>query len=86
MDTVKVEIELPKEMAAIKEAIGKMVGAVKTSLADGWQPGTDLPAILIAGMAELPAAIAGLSSLPAEFKADKGKAVVVAALILDQYL
>lgn len=86
MEIVKMEIEMPKEMAALSGAVAKIAVAVKLALADGWQPGTDIPAITLAALAELPAAIAGLGGLPAEIKADKGKLVVACALIADSLL
>lgn len=86
MALVKKEIEIPKEAAELAEAIAQAVKAVKDALADGWQVGTDLPALAVQLMAILPPAIAGIDQLPAEFKADKGKMVLAVALAVDSVL
>lgn len=86
MATVKKEIELPKEASELADAIAGVFKAVKAASADGWQTGTDLPAVAVAAMALLPAAIAGLDQLGAEFKADKGKIILALAVSLDEVL
>ncbi len=86
MATVKKEIELPKEASELADAIAGVFKAVKAAAADGWQTGTDLPAVAVAAMALLPAAISGLDQLGAEFKADKGKIILALAVSLDEVL
>ena len=86
MATVKKEIELPKETAELADAVGGVVKAVKAALADGWQMGTDLPAIAVAAVGLLGPAISGIEKLPEEFKADKGKMILALAVALDEVL
>ena len=49
----------------------KFVVAAKGALADGWQPGSDLPVILSSAIADLAPVLGKVGSLPAEFEADK---------------
>lgn len=62
--------EVTKEAYELGQGLLGMVEAVKTALADGWQTGTDLPAILTASFANLVPAIQGCDQLPAEAKED----------------
>ena len=63
---VKVEVEVSKEAHELMVGLAAVVAAVKLSLADGFQPGSDLPAIVLSAVASLPVAIAGIEQLPAE--------------------
>jgi hypothetical protein len=81
---MKLEIDVPKETYELADGLVKLIDAVRTALKDGWQPGTDLPAIATSAFAILPPAIAGFDQLGAEFKADKGKLVLALAVAVDK--
>jgi hypothetical protein len=49
----------------------KFVVAVKKSLEDGWQPGTDISAVIASAISELVPAMQGVEQLPAEFVMEK---------------
>jgi hypothetical protein len=83
METIKREIELPKEMGELGMALEKMVKASKQALADGFQAGQDIPAIAVSAFGELTQALGGLQNVSAEAKADPGKIAVVGALVID---
>lgn len=68
MDVVKVELEASKETYELCEGIGAVTKAVKEALADGWQPGTDMPAIITAAITNLVPAMQGVEKIPAEVK------------------
>jgi hypothetical protein len=85
METVSVQVELPKETHELVQAIAKVVEACKKALADGAQP-TDLVTVVPVAVKELGEAIKGAEMVPAEAKADPGKVVVALALALDQLL
>lgn len=70
MEKMKLEVEVPKEMHELMLGIAKIVKASKLALKDGFQPGQDLPAVLVAAVAELPAMVGGLDKLPEEAKSD----------------
>lgn len=68
METVKREIECAKETVELGEGLSEFIVAMKTALADGWQTGEDLPAIITAAMAHLAPAIQGAEKIGAETK------------------
>lgn len=70
MEKVKVELEVPKEIHEAGQVLGEIIIAAKEALKDGFQPGTDLPALLVAAVSKLPKAIDGIDKLPAEAVAD----------------
>lgn len=69
MEMQKVEIEVTKEAHELGMAVANLVKAVKASLDDGFQVGTDIPAIVMVAFQELPKAIEGLDKLDDEAKA-----------------
>lgn len=66
---MKVELECAKETLELCQGLAKFAAAVKQALADGWQPGTDLPALITATVADLVPALQGVDQLPAEVAA-----------------
>lgn len=70
METVKIEIEVPKEAHELFRGLFKICQSVKVALADGWDPAADLPVIITQSLVELAPMIQGCDQLPAEFKAD----------------
>lgn len=80
MEKIKKEIEVSKEASELFDALVKIVKVVKEVSKDGFQITTDLPAIVVAAVAELPKAVEGLDKLPAEAKEDTGAFVKAAML------
>lgn len=80
MEKIKKEIEVSKEASELFDALVKIVKVVKEVSKDGFQMTTDLPAIVVAAVAELPKAVEGLDKLPAEAKEDTGAFVKAAML------
>lgn len=74
-------VDIPNETGELVKGLSKFVASIKTAMADGWQPGTDLPAIMMAAMSDLPAAIDGWDQLDDEAKANP-EAMIAAAGIL----
>lgn len=70
MEKIKLEIELPKEAADLGLGIAKLIKATEQALADGFQIGSDLPAIVMASYSDLVKAVDGISKLDDEAKAD----------------
>lgn len=70
MATVTKTVEVPKEIDEVMEALADVVVAVKDALKDGFQIGTDLPAIVLTAAAKLPAAVEGIDQVDDEFKND----------------
>lgn len=65
-----VSVEVSKEAYELGQGVAKFLASVKSSLADGWQPGMDLPAIMASAIAELVPAMAGVDQLGSEAKED----------------
>lgn len=80
METVTITIEVPKEAQELFGGLVKIVQSVKTALADGWDPATDLPVIITQSLVELAPMIQGVDQLPAEFKADPAAFIKSAVL------
>lgn len=70
MEKVQVQLELPKEAYELFDGTYKIVESIKRALADGWQPGQDLPQIVTESLMQLPPMITGFDQLPVEFKED----------------
>jgi hypothetical protein len=73
MEMIKKEMEVPKEINEVAEALENITKACLTATEDGFQAGTDLPAILLSAVAELPRALDGMAKLGEEFTANKAK-------------
>lgn len=65
-----VSVEVEKEAYELGVGLVEVVKAVKLALADGFQAGADVPAIVVAAIAKLPPAIEGLDKLGAELAED----------------
>lgn len=70
MSKVMVSVEVSKESYELAQGLVKFVGAVRASLADGWQLGADLPELVAAAFSELVPAVNGVQELPLEYKED----------------
>lgn len=68
METVKIELEAAKETYELGKGLGNILDAVKHALEDGWQPGSDLPEIFAALVAELGTAVQGFEQIKDEVK------------------
>lgn len=84
MELKKVEVEVTREAHELGEAIAKIVLATKQALADGFQPGMDLPAVVMVAFNELPKAIDGLDKLDDEAKGSiKAFSLALALPVMD---
>jgi len=75
--------KVPKETNDIAVALENMNRAVFKALEDGWQVGTDIPAILLSAVAEIPKAIDGMNLVGdelAKFKARFAGCFAVSAI------
>lgn len=70
MAVIDVQTKVSKESYELGQGVAGFVGAVKTALADGWQVGQDLPAVVAAAMGHLVPAIDGIQDLPGEAAED----------------
>lgn len=68
MELRKIECEVTPEINDIGLAVESIIANYKAATADGWQPGTDIPQILMVSMTSLLNAISGLDQVGAEVK------------------
>lgn len=67
-EKLDITVQVTKEAHEIGEALKNIAKAVKDAMADGWQAGTDIPAIVVNSLNPLMSAIDGYDKLPDEFK------------------
>ena len=67
---MEVSVKVTKEAYELADGLRKFVLDIKGALADGWQPGQDLPVVSSAAMADLVPAVQGVDKLGEESKAD----------------
>jgi len=80
MATTKVEVEVSKETAELLAGLLNLVLAGKEALADGFQPGSDLPVIATAAFVHLLPALEGATAIPQELRDDPAAFTRAAAL------
>ena len=61
-----VEVQVSKEAHELGEGLQKFVSSTRQALADGWQPGQDLPVVLASALEHLIPAIQGAEKIGAE--------------------
>lgn len=86
---IKKEVMLPKETSELADALVKLLAGVKGALADGFQPGQDIPEVIMLAVHELGAAMVGIDKVPgeiAEKKAAASKALALAAIEMVEVL
>lgn len=76
-----VHLIIGKETYELVEGIGEFVGAVKAALADGWQPGSDIPVIMMAAIEKLGPAVQGADQIDDELKGNVGHAVAAMGIL-----
>jgi len=76
METKIIELEVPKEISEVGEALGAVLKAVGVALEDGFQPGEDIPVIVTSAVANLGVALGGIQNVPREFMEDPTMAIL----------
>tara|TARA_R110000868_G_scaffold9394_6_gene46946 strand:- start:5152 stop:5427 length:276 start_codon:yes stop_codon:yes gene_type:complete len=71
MSKVTVAVECSKETLELGQGLADFLGALKVAMADGWQPFTDVPAIVAATVSKLVPALVGSEKVKGEFAEDK---------------
>lgn len=70
MSKITVSVEVEEKSYQVAEAIKGLIKSTKDALADGFQPGQDIPAIIGQNLSGLLVAVSDLSSLPGEAAED----------------
>jgi hypothetical protein len=82
MEILKIETEVTKEVYEIGLAIKKVIATYIEANKDGFQAGTDIPAILMGSYQDLLKAIEDADKSGAEFKGEPVKAAMGALIPL----
>lgn len=77
------QVEVSKEFSELLDALVAIAAATKAALADGFQPGQDIPVVVAAAWAKLPEAVAGIDKIGAEIALEKVAALKAASLAAD---
>lgn len=72
MEKLVKQVEVTKEFSELWDGLAEIVRAAKVALADGFQPGQDLPVIAAQAFGSLTKAIGGLDQLDEEAKGATG--------------
>jgi hypothetical protein len=71
MSKVSVQVEVEKEVYDLLGSVARFVGAVKEALKDGFQPGSDIPAVVLAAYQDLLPAVQLVGQIPGDLMEDK---------------
>lgn len=66
-----VQSEVESSGYDLMQGLAKVVKTIKQAVADGFQPGQDLPPVVVAAVAEMPALVAAAKDVPADAAEDK---------------
>lgn len=69
VEKVKIEIEGTKEINEVGVAVKVLIQNTMAALKDGWQPGQDIPSVMLGSYQSLAKAIDGLSEAGKEVEA-----------------
>ena len=83
---VDLPTQVPKETQDLMKFIVKAHESAQLALADGWQPGSDIPAVALACYQEALAALQGAQNIPGEAKAHPGKVAIAVAWATDKII
>lgn len=78
---MKVNVKVGKETYELEQGLVKFVRSCRLAMADGFQAGQDLPAMLTSALADLLPAIQGVEQLDDEAKGDLASSVAVVGLM-----
>lgn len=70
MSKITVQVEVEEKSYEVAEALKSLIKSAKEALADGFQPGTDIPVVVAANFTKLLKAISDVSALPGESAED----------------
>ena len=64
-------VQVAENTYAVMQDLTQFLNTVKVCVEDGWQPGADLPAIMISAMTNLVPMLAKISGISGEISSDK---------------
>lgn len=82
MSVVQRQVPVSKELSEAVESIALIVEDTRRALKDGWQPTSDVPAILLAAVQRLGVGLLGIQAIPQELRDDRRAAAYAVVLPL----
>jgi len=70
MEYIEVSEKYPKELYEVLQALNKVVEVSIEALKDGFQPESDIPAIVLQSAKDMMVAMSGIDQIPSEFSED----------------
>lgn len=86
VEMTQLTIDVPKGLSDFSNALADLLVAGKKALADGFQPGQDLPEFLAKAIADFGPMAANFSSVIPAFKEDTLSSVIVLVNAIDKAL
>lgn len=84
METQQVTVDVPKATYALEEGLKKFLADVMAVLADGWQPFSDVPALLTASLSDLVPVAGDVAKVLPELQADPEAMARLAGLTIGE--
>lgn len=66
-----IQVEVEKSAYELMVALSNLAGEVKAALKDGFQPGQDIPVLVMDAVHEIPGIMAQMSGAPSDLAEDK---------------
>lgn len=86
VELVDVTVQVPKPVKDFADALSALVLKIKEAGADGWQVATDVPAVVLEALKDLPLAMAALKGVPQALGEQKIKSAMAVLDALDKVL
>ena len=84
MDSVKMEMEVPKECYELGLMVKKLLIEVKKAKVDGFQAGQDIPQVVLASLQDIMKGLDGVNKVGDEFKEMPASSVMaIVAPVMD---
>ena len=78
---MQIQVTVPDDTAELIEGLTNFIQSIKDSLEDGWQPGIDIPVILMKALSDLPSAIGGIDQMDDEAREDPAAMIVASGIL-----
>lgn len=86
VELVDLTVQVPKPVKDLADALSALVLKIKEAGADGWQVATDVPAVVLEALKDLPVAMKALQSVPQALGEQKLKSAMAVLDALDKVL
>lgn len=81
-----ISLEVSKEAHEVAQGVANIVASVRAALADGWQPASDVPTVVLAVIRELGTAMQGADKMKDEWLEDRAATALALSVPIAQEL